>query len=183
MFAMVVMATAIIASMTVPTAVFALGHFNEPSESNAFDGPPTNDLASGSEEDEDHSSGYDTFPGGPNNAISGFPNEEMSSGSVPEQGGEGNADTLADNAEDADGVSDNVDADATSYKELQGCLSNAGGDGSPTEQEVQGCLESSYGGEDNVAPVDSSEDNDENGDTQDVSADNVEEDEDEDSEE
>jgi hypothetical protein len=38
------------------------------------------------------------------------------------------------------------------YKVLQACLSDAAGQGSPTEQEVQGCVESSY------AQRDSSED-------------------------
>ena len=42
--------------------------------------------------------------------------------------------------------SNNQDSSNVAYEEFQGCLSDVEGEGSPTEQEVQDCIESSYSG-------------------------------------
>jgi hypothetical protein len=175
-FATAIMAmVVIITSSSNYTPVFA-------GESDVFGGTPTNDMSSESNNEEDHNSGYDTYLGGPNNAISGFPSEERSAERLPNQGGD---EVGTFNNEAASVPSKNVEADAIYYKKFQTCLSDYSGNVTPTEQEVQACLESSYGGgpDDSVSPVDSS---DGNGDTQDASenADDDEDDEDsEDSEE
>ena len=67
------------------------------------------------------------------------------------------------------------------YHNLQTCLSDVGGEGSPTEQEVQDCMELSYSGIDsNESKPTESTDEDENGVNEDASTDDTE---DEDSEE
>ena len=67
------------------------------------------------------------------------------------------------------------------YHNLQTCLSDVGGEGFPTEQEVQDCMELSYSGIDsNESKPTESTDEDENGVNEDASTDDTE---DEDSEE
>ena len=69
----------------------------------------------------------------------------------------------------------------SAYHNLQTCLSDVGGEGSPTEQEVQDCMELSYSGIDsNESKPTESTDEDENGVNEDASTDDTE---DEDSEE
>ena len=98
-----------------------------------------------------------------------------------EDGEEGSEDS-------SDGSSMKEDSSHVAYDDLQACLSDAEGEGSPTEQEVQDCVESSYGEMDSSkdTPTESAadEDEDENSVTENVSTDASEEDEgDEDSEE
>ena len=64
-------------------------------------------------------------------------------------------------------------ASSDSYKDFQGCLSDAErAEGSPTEQEVQDCVELSYSGIDsNENTPTGSTDEDENGVTEDGSTD------------
>jgi hypothetical protein len=44
-----------------------------------------------------------------------------------------------------DSTSEEEDSTHAAYHNLQACLSGIGGERSPTEQEVQDCVESSYG--------------------------------------
>jgi hypothetical protein len=43
------------------------------------------------------------------------------------------------------GSNDKKDSSQVAYDDMQVCLSDAEGEGSPTEQEVQDCIETSYG--------------------------------------
>ena len=80
-----------------------------------------------------------------------------------------------------------MDSDREGYEEFQGCLSEIEVNGSPTEQQVQECMESSYGKMDSSenAPMESTEGGDEdgNGVTEHVSAEDGENGENGDSEE
>jgi hypothetical protein len=181
-FATAIMAmVVIITSSSISTPVFAIGHFDESGESDIFGGTPTNDMSSEFDSEEDHSSGYDTYLGGPNKAISGFPSEETATAGLPEQtGDEVGAHVASETIKGTSVPSKKIDADTIYYKEFQACLSDTPGRVTPTEQEVQACLESSYG--DNTSPVESSGGDDANGDTRDVFADDAENDENEEDE-
>ena len=68
--------------------------------------------------------------------------------------------------------SNNQDSSNVAYEEFQGCLSDVEGEGSPTEQEVQDCIESSYSGIDsNENTPTESTDEDEDGVNEDGSTD------------
>jgi hypothetical protein len=160
---MALLVTVMTTLLSLAAPALALGQFNTPSGSADFSGLPTNkktnDLGG---LDKDHSSGYDTLLDGTNSAISGFPaNNEV-----------GNTDGAT--AEDEGAIENSKDStDSDSYKDFQGCLSDAEGrEGSPTEQDVQGCVELSYSGLDSNenSPTDST-DEDENGVNEDVSTD------------
>jgi hypothetical protein len=174
MLGMAVLITIMTTSMSFAAPALALGHFNKPSGLADFGGLPTNDKTNdfgGS--DKDHSSGYDTFLDGTNSAISGFPaDEEKING--PANNEVGNTDGAK--AEEEGGIKDSKESpNSDSYIDFQGCLSDAeGGEGSPTEQEVQDCMELSYSGIDSNenSPTRSADEN-ENGVTEDVSADEV----------
>ena len=90
----------------------------------------------------------------------------------------------ADDGEE-DGTNSNDKKEESShvaYEEFQGCLSDFGG--SPTEQEVQDCMESSYSGidsnEDTPAESTNDGDEDENGVNENVSTDDTEDDDEDD---
>ncbi|CAN5216596.1 hypothetical protein BH18THE2_BH18THE2_07870 [soil metagenome] len=170
-------------SMSFAAPALALGHFNKPSGLADFGGLPTNDKTSGigGHLDNDHKSGYDTFLDGTSGALSGFPADQEKvnglEGKVPNNDEVGNTDgaTAKDDGEAAEGGSENSQdsADSDSYKDFQGCLSDAeGGEGSPTEKKVQYCMELSYSGIDsNENSPTGSTDEDENGVNEGVSTD------------
>ena len=184
MLGMAVLITIMTTSMSFAAPALALGHFNKPSGLADLGGLPMNDKTNDfGGLDKDHSSGYDTFLDGTSGALSGFPADQEKvnglEGRVPTNDEVGNTDgaTEEHDGEAADGGSENSQdsADSDSYKDFQGCLSDVeGGEGSPTEQEVQDCMELSYSGIDsNENSPTGSTDEDENGMTEDVSTDEV----------
>ena len=171
MLGMAVLITLMTTSMSFAAPALAQEHFNKPSGLADFGGLPTNDKTNDfGGLDKDHSSGYDTFLDGTNSAISGFPaDEEKINGPANDEVGNTNG------AKAEEEIS-KESADSDSYKDFQGCLSDAeGGEVSTTEQEVQDCMELSYSGIDsNENSPTGSTDEDENGVNEDVSTDEVE---------
>jgi hypothetical protein len=138
--------------MTIPspTQALALGHWNLDEEYT-----PNNGLA---EDGMDSSGTTDNTNGEENDSDEG-------SASATEDDGE------EESSEDGTN-SNNQDSSNVAYEEFQGCLSDVEGEGSPTEQEVQDCIESSYSGIDsNENTPTESTDEDENGVSKDGSTD------------
>jgi hypothetical protein len=115
---------ATVMTMPSPTQALALGHWklNEGSTPNSalaedgMDSSGTTDNTNGEEENSDEDSASATADD----------DEEKSS---------------------EDGTNSNdQDSSNVAYEEFQGCLSDVEGEGSPTEQEVQDCIKSSYSG-------------------------------------
>lgn len=109
--------------------------------------------------DKDHRSGYDTFLDGTSGALSGFPDEELNAASIPEQ----RSDDIGKDSPTEDGEAATTDNDSGG-----GSMDSATEievNGSPTEQQVQECMESSYGKMDSSenAPMESTEGGDEDG--------------------
>ena len=169
---MAILTTVVTTTINYVTPASALGHFKEPNGLSDFSGLPMNDKTSEFDGllDKDHRSGYDTFLDGTSGALSGFPDEEMNAASTPEQ----RTDDIGKDSPTEDGeaaATDNesgggsMDSDREGYEEFQGCLSEIGGNGSPTEQQVQECMESSYVKMDSSenAPMESTEGGDEDG--------------------
>ena len=169
---MAILTTVVTTTINYVTPASALGHFKEPNGLFDFSGLPMNDKTSEFDGllDKDHRSGYDTFLDGTSGALSGFPDEEMNAASTPEQpSGDIGRDSPTEDGEAAttgnDSGGGSMDSDTEGYKEFQGCLSEIEGNGSPTEQQVQECMESSYGKMDSSenAPMESTEGGDEDG--------------------
>ena len=142
---------ATVMTMSSPTQVaLALGHWNIDDDStpnsglaeDGMDSSGTTDNTNGEEEDSD---------------------EDSTSTTADDDEEEGSKDGTNSNDQDSPSVA---------YEEFRGCLSNAEVEGSPTEQEVQDCMESSYSGIDSNenSPTEST-DEDENGLNEDVSTD------------
>jgi hypothetical protein len=148
MVGMALLAT--VMTMSSPTQALALGHWNLDEDST-----PNSGLA---EDGMDSSGTTDNTNGEENDSD------------------EGSASATADDGEEEsseDGTnSNNQDSSNVAYEEFQGCLSDVEGEGSPTEQEVQDCIESSYSGIDSNenSPTEST-DEDENGVNEDGSTD------------
>lgn len=158
---------AAVLSMPSPAQALALGHLNldedfTPNSGLAEDGmdsPGTTDNTNGEEEDSTTATTTDD-------------DEE-----------EGSRDSSDDS------TSEEEDLTHAAYHNLQACLTDINGERSPTEQEVQDCIDSSYseidsGGntpDENTEDID--EDEDENGVTEGVSTDDSEDEEEEPSEE
>jgi hypothetical protein len=174
------------------TPASALGDFEEPNGLADFSGLPTSDKTSDFDGllDKDHRSGYDTFLDGTSGALSGFPDEEMNAASTPEQRSDDiGRDSPTEDGEAAttgnDSGGGSMDSDKEGYEEFQGCLSETEVNGSPTEQQVQECMESSYGKMDSSenTPMESTDGGDEDGNGDGVSTEDGEDVEDGDSEE
>ena len=191
---MAILTTVMTTTINYATPASALGHFEEPNGLADFSGLPTSDKTSEFDGllDKDHRSGYDTFLDGTSGALSGFPDEEMNAASTPEQ----HSDDIGRDSPTEDGEADttgndsgggSMDLDTEGYEEFQGCLSEIEVNGSPTEQQVQECMKSSYGEMDSSenTPMESTNggDKDENGVTEHVSTEDGEDGEDGDSEE
>jgi hypothetical protein len=156
-----IIATALLATImttTSSTSAFALGHWNLDE-----DFVPTTGMRNSDAEhtnDEEKTSDEDS-------KIATANDEEL-----------GNSD---ENSGDTDNPDGNVDPSQVAYEDLQACLSDSSGEGSPSEQEVQDCINSSYGGEVSAenAPTDSADevDEDEDGVTEEVSTDDSDDDE------
>ena len=147
MVGMALLAT--VMTMPSPTQALALGHWNLDEDST-----PNSGLT---EDGMDSSGTTDNNNGEENDSD------------------EGSASAIADDGEESseDGTnSNNQDSSNVAYEEFQGCLSDVEGEGSPTEQEVQDCIESSYSGIDsNENTPTESTDEDENGVNEDGSTD------------
>ena len=103
-----------------------------------------------------------------------------------EESSDEDSDTAASDDEDRESSDDTdssneEDSTHAAYEDLQACLSDSDGEGSPSEQEVQDCIDSSYSGNDSAedTPTDNpyEVEEDENGVTEDVSTDDSEDDE------
>ena len=85
------------------------------------------------------------------------------------------SDEDSENSSDTDNPDGNEDQSQVAYENLQACLSDSSSEGSPSELEVQDCIDSSYGGNDGAenAPADSKDEVEESGDgvTEEVSSD------------
>jgi hypothetical protein len=156
-----IIATALLATImttTSSTSAFALGHWNLDEDFVPTTGMPNSDAEHTN--DEEKTSDEDS-------KIATANDEEL-----------GNSD---ENSGDTDNPDGNVDPSQVAYEDLQACLSDSSGEGSPSEQEVQDCINSSYGGEVNAenAPTDSADevDEDEDGVTEEVSTDDSDDDE------
>ena len=169
---MAILTTVMTTTINYVTPASALGHFKEPNGLSDFSGLPMNDKTSEFDGllDKDHRSGYDTFLDGTSGALSGFPDEEMNAASTPEQRTDDiGKDSPTEDGEAAttgnDSGGGSMDSDREGYEEFQGCLSEIEGNGSPTEQQVQECMESSYGKMDSSenTPMESTEGGDEDG--------------------
>ena len=169
---MAILTTVMTTTLNYVTPASALGHFKEPNGLADFSGLPMNDKTSEFDGllDKDHRSGYDTFLDGTSGALSGFPDEEMNAASTPEQRSDDiGKDSPTEDGEAAatgnDSGGGSMDSDREGYEEFQGCLSEIEGNGSPTEQQVQECMDSSYGKIDSSenAPMESTEGGDEDG--------------------
>jgi hypothetical protein len=168
---MAILTTVMTTTINYVTPASALGHFKEPNGLSDFSGLPMNDKTSEFDGllDKDHRSGYDTFLDGTSGALSGFPDEEMNAASTPEQRTDDiGKDSPTEDGEAAttgnDSGGGSMDSDREGYEEFQGCLSEIEGNGSPTEQQVQECMESSYGKIDSEnATMESTEGGDEDG--------------------
>lgn len=184
---MAVFATVITTSVSFVMPVAAVGHISNPDGLADFRGLPISDrnidfkgilgkaLESGSEGLPD---GEDSSKA---SAVGGFPNDEMESADTPEQGSP--TDDKASPPLGGDNSKGSLGSDNTHYEGLQECLSNIEVEGTPTEQQVQDCIGSSFGerdGDDNT-PTDPAEgDEDENSVTEYVSTEDTEDGEDED---
>lgn len=187
-----ILTTVMTATINYVTPASALGHFEEPNGLADFSGLSSSDKTSEFDGllDKDHRSGYDTFLDGTSSALSGFPDEEMNAAaSTPEQpSGDIGRDSPTEDGEAAtignDSGGGSMDSDTKGYEEFQGCLSEIEVNESPTEQQVQECMESSYGEMDSSenTPMESTDggDEDENGVTEHVSTEDGEDGEDRD---
>ena len=147
MVGMALLAT--VMTMPSPTQALALGHWNLDEDST-----PNSGLA---EDGMDSSGTTDNNNGEENDS------DEGSDSAIADDGEESSEDGTNSN---------NQDSSKVAYEEFQGCLSDVEGEGSPTEQEVQDCIESSYSGIDsNENTPTESTDEDENGVNEDGSTD------------
>lgn len=150
-------------AISSPTQALALGHWNLDEDFIPNSGI-AEDVADGSGTDE-HTDGEE---------------EESTTAATKDEDGD---EASEDGSDDSGGKED---ASHAAYDALQACLSDVEEVGSPTEQQVQDCMESSYremdnSKEDSMENTSDDEDNTET--TQDVSTDDTDDEEDEDSEE
>ena len=139
---------ATILTMTSSTSAFALGHWNIDEDFVPATGMANSDTESADDEEE---------------------------GSDEDSETANTDDEERENSGDTDNPDGNEDPSQVAYEDLQACLSDSSGEGSPSEQEVQDCIDSSYGGNDGAenAPTDSADELEEEGDgvTEEVSSD------------
>jgi hypothetical protein len=184
---MAVLATVIITSISLATPVTAIGHFDNPDGLSDLSGLPTSDKSIdlkallGKALKSESEGLPDSGDSSTASAVGGFPSDEMDAAGTPEQ------DSPTDGKEASPAGGDNskgsLDSDNIGYEQLQECLSNIEGEGTPTEQQVQDCIGSSYGDRDRSEnpPTDNAAegDEDENSVTEHISDDEEEDEEDE----
>ena len=151
-------------AISSPTQALALGHWNLDEDFIPNSGM-SEDVADGSGTDE-HTEGEE---------------EESTTAATTD---EDDDEASEDGSDDSDGKED---SSHVAYDALQACLSDVEEVGSPTEQQVQDCMESSYRELDNSeedSMENTSDDDEDNAETtHDVSTDDTDDEEDEDSEE
>lgn len=145
---------ATILTMTSSTSAFALGHWNLDEDFV----PSTGMANSDTESTDDEEAGSD---------------EDSETANTDDEERENSGDT--------DNPDGNEDPSHVAYEDLQACLSDSSAEGSPSEQEVQDCIDSSYGGNDGAEndpaaendPSDGTDEVEESGDgvTEEVSSD------------
>jgi hypothetical protein len=118
---MALYATVMTTMMSLPTQALAMGHWNldedfAPSSGFAEDGTDSSGTT-----DKTNDNG-----------------EDSTTAAATDEDEEGGSD------EDT-ASNDKKDSSQAAYDDMQVCLSDAEGEGSPTEQEVQDCIETSYG--------------------------------------
>jgi hypothetical protein len=167
-----IVATALLATImtaTSSTPAFALGHWNLDEDYIPAAGMANSDTESTDDEEESSDEDSDT---------AASDDEEESSDEDSDTAASDDEDR--ESSDDTDGSNEEDSTDAA-YEDLQACLSDSSGEGSPSEQEVQDCIDSSYGGEVSAenAPTDSADevDEDEDGVTEEVSTDDSDDDE------
>ena len=118
---MALYATVMTTMMSLPTQALAMGHWNLDE-----DFAPSSGFA---EDGKDSSGTTDkTNDNGEDSTTAAATDEDEEGGS--------DEDTASN---------DKKDSSQAAYDDMQVCLSDAEGEGSPTEQEVQDCIETSYG--------------------------------------
>ena len=152
---------ATILTMTSSTSAFALGHWNLDEDFVPSTGMANSDTESTDDEEE---------------------------GSDEDSETANTDDEERENSGDTDNPDGNEDPSHVAYEDLQACLSDSNAEGSPSEQEVQDCIDSSYGENDGAEndptaendPSDGTDEVEESGDgvTEEVSSDESFDDED-----
>lgn len=184
----------------IPSAL-ALGHLNKPDGLGNLLGLPFGDT------EQLLNKGRGTFLDSDGGALNQFPSEakvdntasgdgtnpnltpsnEMISTNTPEKDGTTGGESGPTDDESVAEVSDKSDGNIreNKYEEFQGCLAIAVREGSPTEQQVRECSESSYGDGSESTPKDNTDKNegDEKGVTEHVSTDDAEDEDNEDEDE
>lgn len=159
---MALFATVMTTMMSLPTQALALGHWNLDEDFAPNIGFAEDSVDSSGTTDSTNDNGEDS-------TTAAAMDED-------EEGG----------SEEDTGSNDKKDSSQLAYDDMQVCLSDAEGEGSPTEQEVQDCIETSYGeiesGEKD--PTESTDDRneDKNDMTEGLSSDDTKDEEDEQSE-
>lgn len=128
----------------------------------------------------------DNMAGGAGPTPNLIPGNEMGLVNTPGQDGANGGEVVPTDDESVAEDSDNSNGKAgdSKYEKFQSCLADAVGEGSPTEQQVRDCAESSYQNDSETTPSDGPDESEkeegENGVTGYVSADESEDEEDED---
>jgi hypothetical protein len=160
---------ATILTMTSSTSAFALGHWNLDEDYIPAVGMANSDTESTDDEEESSDEDSDTAASDDEEESS---DEDSDTAASDDEDRESSDDTDSSNEEDSTHAA---------YDELQACLSDSNEEGSPLEQEVQDCIDSSYSGKDSAedTPTDNTDEveEDENGITENVSTDDSEDDE------
>jgi hypothetical protein len=184
---------ATILTMTSSTSAFALGHWNldedfVPSTGMASsDTESTDDEEEGSDEDSETANTDDEEEGSDEDSETANTDDEEE-GSDEDSETANTDDEERENSGDTDNPDGNEDPSQVAYEDLQACLSDSNAEGSPSEQEVHDCIDSSYGGNDGAEndptaendPSDGTDEVEESGDgvTEEVSSDDSFDDED-----
>jgi hypothetical protein len=161
---------ATILTMTSSTPAFALGHWNLDEDFVPSTGMANSDTES--TDDEEEGSDEDSETANTDDEEEGSDEDSETANTDDEEGG---------NSADTDNPDANEDPSQIAYEDLQACLSDSNAEGSPSEQEVQDCIDSSYGGNDGAEndpttendPSDGTDEVEESGDgiTEEVSSD------------
>jgi hypothetical protein len=189
MIAITLLAT--ILTMTAPTSAFALGHWNIDEDfvpATGMANSDTEDSETANTDDEEEGSDEDSETANTDDEEEGSDEDSETANTDDEEEGsdedsetantddeEEGSDEAGENSGDTDNPDGNEDPSQVAYENLQACLSDSSGEGLPSEQEVQDCIDSSYGGNDGAenAPADSTDEVEESGDgvTEEVSSD------------
>jgi hypothetical protein len=177
---------ATILTMTAPTSAFALGHWNIDEDFVPATGMANSDTEGTDDEEEASDEDSETANTDDEEEASDEDSETANTDDEEEASDEDSetantddeeeaSDEDSENSSDTDNPDGNEDQSQVAYENLQACLSDSSSKGSPSELEVQDCIDSSYGGNDGAenAPADSTDEVEESGDgvTEEVSSD------------